>query len=786
MKELIAKVLQFFTPKQFPAELYLTLEFDQDMVSAQIFELSGKQVTVLGSVQKYFNQDSWEEALKAVNLAVTEIESFCPSIKKTIFGIPNVWVEEEKIKSQYQTFLKTVSTNLNLKPVGFVILQDAIIYYLNQLEGVPATAILINVLSSAVNVCVVRSGKIFGIVRKPFTSNIAEAVKTALKEFIGVEIFPSRILIYGFRSDLEEIKQELLSFPWLQNIDFLHFPKIEILSNFKDTVTMSYAGVIKVDRKNTTLLKKNELVHKNALLDDVVNTIPDVAVEEKHPEIKMPETDGLINKNASSDLKELGFVQGMDILENADNFESVENDFDLVGHTQGIKQNESNTNLPAIKNKLTIENFFKKIPQKIKIPKIRIIMPIVFSKIIAGLLRRGSGVSSFFKKSDNNRRPLRFLLVIFFSAVVLGLMSFIYLQLLKTEVVLSLETKNLEKNFEVLVSETQLLPDDAKHVVPGRVQEITEKGELSAFSTGTKVTGEKAKGYVVVYNKTNSTKFFPAETVAVNDSYKFTFDQDASVSAQTISEATGGATISYGKQKVSVTAASFGSKYNLRENSTFKITDLPLSSFEAKNEQQFVGGTSRDITVVSKEDHENVLKTLSTSLMEKARKNLADKNTDALNLLPGSIEAKIISKKFSKDIDAEGKEFSLSLELKFTGLAYLEKDLFSYLEKILQTDIPSGFIFDQKDVRSEVEELEVKKDGSVLIKVKSKIKLNPKIFPEEIRNNLAGKKLDMGKKYLLQIKNVQISELKFSPGIPAFLQFFPVNKNNISVILIAN
>jgi len=789
MENILARILHLVNNKSVPKEIYLTLEFDTNIVNAQVFEMVGKKVTIIGSTQNKFEQEPENGLIEAVNVAITTLEEKTPEVRKTIFGVPNEWVEEGRIKTRYQLLLKKMSSDLALDPVGFVVSQDAVMFYLGQLEGVPATAVLIGLFEKEVVVSVVRSGKLHGVIRKSILSNISESVKIALKEFIGIEVFPSRMLIYGPRIDLEDIKQELISYPWLQNINFLHFPKIEILENSLDMVTMSYVGSIHIARvekkRELTLDYPKEPLIKTTILDQKGNEEENAKEQKELPEDEVFKEDTGIEMGTGEDI---GFIKNEDILDSADNFETIDNNFVLDKEEKDEKQKnvpEEQLKSTAIHTRDINVGKGIQILSSLKIPKVHISLA-SFNKLKLPQLKitgwENSPLSNFFQIVGG-----RVVGIIGLIAIVFLILFFIfYSNLLKAKVVLIVDHKNLEKNSEILATANTTLIDENKKLIPVKIQESIQSGNLGGLATGTKTTGEKAKGQVIIYNKTSSDKTFPAGTILTSETYKFILDTVASVSAQAVTESSGGATITYGKAKVNITAANFGTKYNLPANSGFKIGDTQTTAFEAKTEVALSGGTSRDIIVVSKEDQDVLLKKLTQDLLDKAKKEFDSKQDSTSRIIVSSIESSITKKKFSKEIDSETKDFSLDLEMKFKGGTYNDQDLKSLMERLTASEVPSDYVYKSQNAQNIVEEKEVKKDGSVLLGVKFSARLLPKINPEDVKNVLKGKSFAEGKKYLGVLKNVKAANIAFTPKLPEFLLYFPRSSASIAVEVVGD
>ncbi|MBI3384577.1 hypothetical protein HY030_00060 [Candidatus Gottesmanbacteria bacterium] len=765
MVEAINKLWQRLAPTT-PKENFLTLAFTPNLVKAVIWELSGKRAEILADTSEQYDETLEPGGIKAANLAISTIEEKVLGVSKVVFGVPFSWVEEGKIQSHYQSFLKKLSAELDLTPLGFVVIQDALNFYLEKEEGMPLTAILVEVLEKDLIVSLIKIGKTRIVKAKRVEQGNAETLSLILKEFSLDEVLPSNILIYGQGNNLEEVKQELISFPWLTKVDFLHFPKIEVLPKDIDIIATTYSGVSEIagiPKVQLVIREKNKTEKAQDKLHEISKPTPEAVTEE------------IITKETE---EETGFIIGEDILEKKASLETAENSsFELekefvekeVQKSEGItpppKEFKFNLALPKIR--LNLSEF-----KKIKLPKLKIIVPKI--PFLAH-------VFSWFKW------PTQFKFLALFGIVVLLLFITgvaIYWNILHAEVTLIVESKTVTKSAEVGILPTASLIDDNKKIIPGKFRETTESGKLTALSTGIKTTGERARGEATIFNKTSSAKGFPEGTVLNGDGLKFSLDSSASVSAQSVNETPGGATITYGKQKVPITASAFGSKYNLAANSSFKIGDFSLTSFEGKNEQPFSGGSSREITVVSKDDQDKLLKQLTQNLLEKAKTSLQAKGNEDKKVIEATIDTTVNKKQFSSPVDSEAKDLTLDAEVKFKALVFDDQDLKSLMGKMISSEIPDGFSYQPQNAKDQVEIKEVKKDGSVVLKVNFTAKLLPKIEVGEIQKGLTGKSLSGGKKYLGLFKNVSSFEVAIKPNLPSFLLAFPRVPQNIKVDIV--
>ena len=159
-----------FGQKKEPSEYYLALTLRDDKASAVIFEENLKRATVVGFGEANFTAGietaSDKEFLEVLDKAISQAEKNLPNnieTQKTIFAVKDGWVMDGKIKPDYLAKLKKASEELDLKPVGFLVITEAIVNLLEKEEGAPPTVIITELGLKQITVTLVRAGRIIEV-----------------------------------------------------------------------------------------------------------------------------------------------------------------------------------------------------------------------------------------------------------------------------------------------------------------------------------------------------------------------------------------------------------------------------------------------------------------------------------------------------------------------------------------------------------------------------------------------------------------------------------------------
>lgn len=704
MPNFLRTLEKFLPQREKKPEYFLALELRKEKIKAAIWENKEGRVEILSIGSQNYSGDI-KEAISAADKVIGEVENILPpqspEVKKVIFGIPENWVKDNKIEPPNLLDLKKLSSELFLKPLGFVVTTEAIISFLQKQEGIPPTLILLGAETDEITVSLVKVGRIEGTKKEEVKEeNWGESLESALKSFSGIEILPSRILLYNDSADLEKIKQSLISYPFLPKLPFLHFPKIEILEENTDIKSL-------VAAVGTEMGMEFEAI------------VPPLIPKEEGPEEE-----------------NLGFIKGEDIKK---------------------KEEEKVPEKEEIKRKFKLS---------FKLPHFRF---------------PSFSFPSFDFHFDFGQK-MKWILLIFLLILFIGgggLFS-AYWYLPSATVTLLVEPKILEKEAEIMAVSDLGAPDFANKQIPAGFLEIEETAKKTTVTTGKKTVGEPGRGEVTIYNKTTNSKTFKSGTVLLGSSdLKFSLDEEVTVASASDT----GVSLEYGKGKGKVTASLIGSKGNLSSGTSFSFVDFPSSSYSAKNEQDFSGGFSREIAVVSKADQERLIASLSAELKEKAKKDLEAKISPGERIVEKALEGNFTQKKFDKKIDEEGNELALEGKMNFKSLTYKEDDLKQLMEKMVQESIAEGYELREKEIEINVFSVEKKKEG-VLLGVHFKANLSPK-FPEvEIKKNLLGKYPRVTEDYLRSLPNVSSYEFSLSPRFPKRIATFPRFPQKIKIEVI--
>lgn len=332
------------------------------------------------------------------------------------------------------------------------------------------------------------------------------------------------------------------------------------------------------------------------------------------------------------------------------------------------------------------------------------------------------------------------------SFIVVGLMAFFLLAvagvgafwvLPKAEIIIYVTPKSLNEEIPLTIDPNQEA-SGTSDVLPGQAIKVEQDGEKTMTTTGQKTVGDKAKGEVTVYNRTELPKTFPSGTVIIGPGgLKFTLDRDVSVASKTADLVSG--VDKWGESKVTVTALDIGAQYNLAPNGQFLFKDFSGSLYLAKNNSAFGGGTSRQVMAVADKDQQDLQKNLNNELTAKARDSLNAKAGNGLKIVEESLISSLVSTNFNHKVGDEAQELTLKLIVNVSAMVYKEEELANLLLQALAPSVPAGYELKKEDLTSKFQLITKNDDGSIAFKVKVTSDLLPKVDTVQLVKTIEGK-----------------------------------------------
>lgn len=732
-----------FSKKPEDREYFFALNISTDKVVGSVWGIEGKKIRVINSsthkLKRSLDEETGkneEDLIEAANYALDDaLADFIPEPDKILFGVPDSWLQDEELKSDKLSLLKKMVKELGVVPMAYVSTTHAICHLLQKQQGVPVSAILVEV-SDPLTISVISSGKIISSKIQKRSENIPQDIEKALMSVSGVEVLPSKLIIYG-EDNLNKYKEELLSYSWMSSeLPFLHLPKVDTLDNDLALSAVCFAGAIEI--KPDINFSSNDLVLANAK-------------DGNRKPLTHPVTEDKNHRNLSS----IGFVSG-DIAEQEDLLQD-QDDIVMNQPTQGgTHPNE----VPFNTNGLGHNGSF--------LDKLKSYMMIPFKSI---------------SQSEHASNPVIALLTnkfVFLPIIFLIILIGVFVFLPKANITVFIDLRTLEKDAQVIADPAVTEVNESQKLIPAKIVETDQNGSSKGTATGKKKVGDAAKGQVVFYNATsNPIKLAKGTTLTLSDkNLKFTLDEEvASISAKPAN-----ASASPSKSSVvNVTAVEIGPDGNIPAGTDLNVSNFDAKELVAKVENALSGGVSKDVTVVTADDQKRLLASLTSDLRKKARDDIQGKLEPGMKILEEALTENIVRQSYSKQVGDQASDFTLNLTVRMKGTAYNENDLKMIVSKLVETNVPDGYTLDLSNTETQADVGKVEKDGRLVFNAKFRAKLMPKVNVDNLKKELTFKTPEQVAERVRQIENVIGSNVEISPSLPAFLQRTPVLSKNISL-----
>lgn len=767
-----------FLDKKPKKTYYLALLLRDEKIAAVIFAEHNGAIHIIGKHEEpvKFSLETVEndELIELIDKTLSTAEEKLPAeitVHNTIFGVKDTWVEGKKIKRSYLTILKQVCEKLDLVPIGFIVLSEAIAHLIQEEEGAPVSALITEVGKESVTISLFRAGKFIETKHKKITTSPMQAVDDALKEFERVEIFPSRVILFhslqtSDPNEHDELTQQFIAHPWSKGLPFLHLPQVSILPTGFDNKAIVAGAATQLGFSFTGIQET-----KTPDIQNYHQVKTDSKLEE-NPSKEFEDKTTEKNDKEHVDSDNFGFVLDQDIttLPQKHHQEPEESDEDKVTFHQSTSKIDEELDSEEKPTEQT-ENITEPVEhvKQVKHHNKRKLPSLSFLLLLLKPLRK----LKFPRLPLRNRFVLLLPILLILILLVLGL----YLFKLKATVTLFTQQKTIDET-EKLTFSTVSNNDFKQNIINAKELSVALDGSGSTDATGKKDVGEKAKGAITLYNSDTSSKTLKAGTIVTSDNnLNYLLDKDVSIASASGDIFSG---TKSGTAQVSVTAAKIGTEYNLPSKTKFSVEGSNVIA--AKNDEAFSGGSKKSVTVVTKKDLDKLTEDVPKSLEQKAKEQLQEKAGNDYVILPEITKTDLNKKTFDKKIDEEAKSVKLTANVTFYTLAYKKADTQQFAVSLFSQKHGEEQILQEDNIDIKISGLKQKSDTEMSGVADMKAGLLPKIDTKKIATEIAGKSfvqaIEYGKK-LPQVTNVEIS---LKPNIPFLPRMLPRFSNNITIV----
>lgn len=733
--------------KQPQTEYFLAVEIHESLIKSVCWQIvdGEPEIVQLGSFEAWEDEKS---LINGVDASITDaVKGLGVEPHRVILGLPESWFEENNIHPTKKGLIKHLLDTLALDAIGVVSTTQAITHYLKKREGIPPTAILLEIFQTKIVVSVVKLGKVEDTEEVGVSGDIARDVEEGLAR-MEFDRLPARFVLTD-GSSLEEEQQQLISYPWQEKLPFIHMPKVEVLPIDFSIKAIAMTGGTEAAESIGIAIK-----------EDVVEE----SLSHEESNISIP-----VDKPTPS-LEKLGFA-----------YEETDPPKDIPQATESEIETKLETPLEEAKISHLLtdsqENNFQEAEYAVSKEEVKKLV----SRPNLNIPRAGKILAKLKFKLPSTTVGSKLPIIFAVSAVALVfcVATGVYFFLGKAEVTVYVTPQKIDKEINVAIAESQ--QGDTPTLISTK-RTISGTAKETVSTTGEATVGEKSQGTITIANKTVAPIVLKSGSVITTDTGKTTFviQEAVTVASKSADPLTFQET--YGKATgVKVVASKIGAESNLSKDTTFSVDNFSKTIVYAVSESEFTGGNSKTVRAVSKADQDKLISQASEKIKQQTQQELSqtDPNLAALPLN----DLTFTKKDFNHNVGEEASEVSLDMAGSVDLLVYSKQDLFNLAQEQLKGDLPVGMTLTQEGTNFKVDNPSKNAAGIFLAKVTIQASLLPEFDSHQWASLVKGKSISASKEILMRINGYKSTTAKMSPPIP-FLSSNYLPLNNISIDLV--
>lgn len=539
--------------------------------------------------------------------------------------LPPFWVGSDgRILNDKLKIIASACKQLDLKPIGFIPNDEAVVEHANSVDGFPASFVLLHLSNNSFTLSLIYLGKIKHRLRRDFEGDFSPSlVESALVDLKTEFTLPPQIFVFGQTTD--SVISNLKNFAWVGKKDvetFLHFPDIKNYSieDLTNIYALAIASQLKLSLSaSVDELEKPEVENEVESEDESDTDNQAEYVEEvQQPEL-LPAFDSIVEVDPSElNFSSIAAVEPDPTLQ-SDNFEVIAPEMDpITAAPHGI------INEPLTRSK-----------SKISLPKIKF----------------------------NFHRPRRFKLprASFFILAALPLTILIPFFFTKADVIVYVTPYSFSKNANVTLDSTATSLDLSKGIIPVEKKEFSIGSSASISTTGKKTVGNSAQGEITIYNKQDKIQNISKGAILTDSTgkqYKLVNAVSVAASSSNLDQGI----ITLGQTKTTVQAADIGPEYNKEKSTQLNFKDFSENIIIAKVTDGITGGTKQDISAVSDADKKQLEAKINEAVIAETNNKVKQDLSSLSGVIAGSIQNKRSRIEYSREVGEEAQTLSATVD----------------------------------------------------------------------------------------------------------------------------
>jgi hypothetical protein len=220
-------------------KVFLAVLLTDSMVHAALWRIVDDRIVISHRSQIHEYSDEKEDQLLKIDQSLQDLGPDSEKTDDVVFGFEPNWVKNDGIIEGKRKFLKALSEDLSLNPVGYVVTNEAL--YESLLKQKPMlSAVILYIGKSFVNLNLIRQGRLIysqSVGRsQDLVADLKEAVARFFQNAPGSSQFPPNVILASAvipSQELKDYQQKLIDQNWAEELNFIQDPVIKLYSQDK-------------------------------------------------------------------------------------------------------------------------------------------------------------------------------------------------------------------------------------------------------------------------------------------------------------------------------------------------------------------------------------------------------------------------------------------------------------------------------------------------------------------------------------------------------------------------
>lgn len=279
--------IPFLSKKDESGEVYCGITLKDKEGSCILFRKSAQALHVLKQ-QSFMYTDGWEHIVDDVDEVLAQLEQGDGALHATqcIFFIFSHLIDPQtkEIAKPYITKMRDIAKFLDLKPIGYIEIVDAVHEYLEKKQQNRLSSLVIETDVSKITLFLYKGGHKLGVHTIERAASFEADVESGLAHFIPTHILPTHMYLYD-SSELSKESTELMMHNWQKDL-FMQQPRITVIQETE--VKTALIGLLtKQLFGDDTTVESHQTVHETSKKEVMGFTIGAETLQDTHQESVM-------------------------------------------------------------------------------------------------------------------------------------------------------------------------------------------------------------------------------------------------------------------------------------------------------------------------------------------------------------------------------------------------------------------------------------------------------------------------------------------------------------------